>query len=59
LERTRAFFTGQSDEPCSGTARFERAGSGAARFGPAFLGVALDGTCHLDIGNTLLRSLGG
>jgi hypothetical protein len=40
LERTRAFFTGLSNEPCSGAACFEPAGSGATHFGPAVLGDA-------------------
>jgi hypothetical protein len=30
LERTRDFFTGRPDEPCSGAARLEPANSGAA-----------------------------
>jgi hypothetical protein len=33
LERTRAFFTGRSDVPCSGIAHFEPC-SGTARLGP-------------------------
>jgi hypothetical protein len=40
LERTRAFFSGRSNEPCLGAARFEPAGLGAARFGLAVSGAA-------------------
>jgi hypothetical protein len=32
LERTRGFFVGQPDEPCSGATRFEPADSGVLRF---------------------------
>jgi hypothetical protein len=39
LEHTRAFFTGRSDVPCSGTARFEPC-LGTTRLGPAVLGAA-------------------
>jgi hypothetical protein len=39
LERTRAFFTGRSDVPCSGAARFEPC-SGTTRLEPAVLGAA-------------------
>jgi hypothetical protein len=38
LERTQAFFTGRSDKPSLGAARFEPAGSGAVHFGAAVLG---------------------
>jgi hypothetical protein len=39
LERTRGFFAGRSNEPCSGAARFEPY-SGVARFGPDSSGAA-------------------
>jgi hypothetical protein len=35
LERTRGFFAGRPDEPCSGAARFIPADSGAALLRPA------------------------
>jgi hypothetical protein len=40
LERTRALFTGRSDEPCSGAARFEPVVSGAAPLRTAATPVA-------------------
>jgi hypothetical protein len=40
LERTRALFTGWSDEPCLGAARFEPVVSGAAPLRPTALPAA-------------------
>jgi hypothetical protein len=39
LERTRGFFAGRPDKPCSGAARFEPC-LGPARFEPADTGAA-------------------
>jgi hypothetical protein len=41
LERTRDFFTGWPNEPCSGAARLEPANSGAAPLRSAASTVAL------------------
>jgi hypothetical protein len=58
LERTRGFFTGRSDKPCSRATRFEPC-SGVARFGPADSGDCSTSIRRLDGGYSFPRPLGG